>query len=276
MKAGTLSPAKSLRPGSRVKPILFWSIAALVLLCVGLVLWFLSVAHSALPQLDGALAVRGLSAPVSVTRDGHGVPTIDALTMDDLFFAQGYVTAQDRLFQMDLLRRAAEGELSEIAGEGALKHDRQQRILGLRAAAEKGVLVATPDDHRQFQQYARGVNAYINSHRKNLPLEFRILHYSPKPWTEVDSLAIAYQMVETLSTSPKAALTREKVLAKLGPELTGDLYVNTSWRDHPPTASMPAANGAPPVQHVAETSAADRSDAVAGLLMPWLEPFFRD
>jgi penicillin amidase len=151
MKAGTLSPAKSLRPGSRVKPILFWSIAALVLLCVGLVLWFLSVAHSALPQLDGALAVRGLSAPVSVTRDGHGVPTIDALTMDDLFFAQGYVTAQDRLFQMDLLRRAAEGELSEIAGEGALKHDRQQRILGLRAAAEKGVLVATPDDHRQFQ-----------------------------------------------------------------------------------------------------------------------------
>jgi penicillin amidase len=276
MKAATLSPVTSARPGFRFKPVL-WSIAVLALVCCALVLWFLSVAHSALPQLDGAVAVRGLSAPVSVTRDTHGLPTIDAITMDDLFFAQGFVTAQDRLFQMDLLRRAAEGELSEVVGEVALKHDRQQRILGIRAAAEKGVQVATPEDHHQFEQYARGVNAYINSHRNNLPLEFRILRYSPKPWTELDSLAIAYQMVETLSTSPIAALTREKVLAKLGPELTADLYVNTSWRDHPPTAPVPAANGSASAQHVAELSNGMEGSALSPqFLAPWLQPFFRD
>src|SRR5207302_10767079 len=141
---------------------------------------------------------------VSITRDAHGVATIEAATLTDLFFAQGYVTAQDRLFQMDLLRRAAGGELSEIVGEAALKHDCQQRILGLRAAAEKGYQTATAEDHEQFDAYARGVNAYIRSHRDRLPLEFRVLRYSPRPWHPEDSLMIANQMIETLSTSPTA------------------------------------------------------------------------
>src|SRR6266700_6351107 len=216
---------------------------ALGIVCVVLIMlaavavgWLLTIARSALPDLDGPVPVSGISAPVSVTRDSHGLPTIEAATLDDLFFAQGYVAAQDRLFQMDLMRRAAVGALAEIVGEVALKHDRQQRILGIRATAEKGLQVTTPEDHAQFGAYARGVNAYIESHRDRLTLEFRILRYSPRPWVMQDSLAIGYQMVETLSTSPKSALTREKILAKLGPELTADLYVNTSWRDHPPTA----------------------------------------
>jgi len=137
--------------------------------------WFFSIARSALPEIDGTLAVRGLSAPVSITRDSHGVPTIEAATLDDLFFAQGYVTAQDRLFQMDLMRRAAAGELSEVVGDVALRHDRQQRILGIRAEAEKGLQAATPENRQQFGDYARGVNAYLESHRDRLPLEFRIL-----------------------------------------------------------------------------------------------------
>ncbi len=166
------------------------------------VLWLFAIARSALPDLDGPIPVAGISAPVSVNRDSHGVPTIEAATLDDLFFAQGYITAQDRLFQMDLMRRAAAGELSEIVGEVALKHDRQQRILGIRATAEKGLLSATPEDREQFAAYARGVNAYIRTHRDRLPLEFRVLRYSPHPWTEKDSLMIAYQMVETLSTNP--------------------------------------------------------------------------
>ena len=110
------------------------------------------------------------------------------------------------------------GELSEIVGDIALKHDRQQRILGIRATAEKGLLAAPPEDREQFAAYARGVNAYIRTHRDRLPLEFRALRYSPRPWTEQDSLMIAYQMVQTLSTNPLFALTRERVLAKLGPE----------------------------------------------------------
>ena len=237
-------------PGSspsehRAARIILWLAACgLVVLAVAALLLF-HWARSPLPPLDGTLSVKGLSAPVSVTRDHQGVPTIDAASLRDLFFAQGYVTAQDRLFQMDLLRRAAAGELSEVVGDVALKHDRQQRILGIRAAAEKGIDAISAEDREHFEAYARGVNAYIESHRRDLPLEFRLLHYSPKPWTVQDSILIAYQMVETLSTSPQAALTREKVLAKLGPDFTSDLYVNSSWRDHPPTQPAPALDATP-------------------------------
>ena len=94
---------------------------------------------------------RRLSAPVTVTRDGHGVPTIEAAQSDDLFFAQGYVTAQDRLWQMDVMRRFGSGELSEILGEDTLKLDREQRILGLRAAAKKSLDMASPRDRTFFE-----------------------------------------------------------------------------------------------------------------------------
>jgi penicillin G amidase len=261
----------------------FWGLFAVLLLLVVAagVAWLVTIARSSLPDLDGALPVSGISAPISVSRDSHGVPTIEAATLDDLFFAQGYITAQDRLFQMDLLRRAAGGDLSEIVGEVALKHDRQQRILGIRATADIGLLAATSEDRQQFGAYARGVNAYIDDHRNRLPLEFRVLHYSPRPWTEKDSLMIAYQMVETLSTNPIAALTREQVLGKLGPELTADLYVNTSLRDHPPTTTSPALDNASPDQPAAPArsvafSASAPPAQLSALLGPWLEPFLRE
>jgi len=202
--------------------------------------WFYSMARSALPQLDGRLRVSGLSAPVTVVRDAHGAPTIDATNFDDLFFAQGYVTAQDRLFQMDGTRRFAAGELAEVFGSDYLEHDRQQRILGLKVVARKMVETFSAEDRSHYEAYARGVNAYIEAHRERLPLEFRILRYSPRPWTPEDSALIGVQMVEDLSTSPRHALMREKILAKLGPELTADLYVNSSWHDRPPTVSRPS------------------------------------
>ncbi len=201
-----------------------------------------SVLHSALPQLDGNLQVPGLKASVTVSRDIHGVPTIEAADLDDLFFAQGYITAQDRLWQMDGTRRLAAGELSEIVGEDTLAHDRQQRILGLRLAAKKSNEMASPEERARFEAYARGVNAFIESHRDQLPVEFRILHYAPKPWTVEDSLLVAAQMVQDLTSTPQSALVREKILAKLGPELTADLYVNSSWHDRPPTAERPTFN----------------------------------
>jgi penicillin amidase len=278
MSSHTLSPVIASPNGFRFWRVFgLFGIAFVVIFAAGIA-WFLTIARSALPELDGLLPVPGLSAPVSVTRDGRGVPTIEAATLNDLFFAQGYVAAQDRLFQMDLLRRAAAGELSEIVGEAALQHDRQQRILGIKAAAEKGLQVATDDDREQFGDYARGVNAYIRSHRDRLPLEFRILRYSPRPWTPQDSLAIAYQMIETLST-PSPGLTREKILAKLGPELTADLYVNTSWRDRPPTAPPPAMDAIPPLSGspVPKTVTSVFPGTLASALFePWLQPFFRD
>jgi penicillin G amidase len=194
------------------------------------------IARAALPQLDGRLQVPGVAATVTVTRDGRGVPTIEASTLEDVFFAQGYVTAQDRLWQMDIMRRFAAGELSEILGEETLKHDQEQRILGLRAVARKSLDMANARDRSFFEAYARGVNAYIRSRGDRLPIEFRILKYRPKTWLVEDSVVIANQMVKDLNYHYfMEALTREKTLAKLGPELTADLYVNRSWHDRPPT-----------------------------------------
>lgn len=234
----TSTPAYS-RPRVAIFKLVFFSLVILLLAVAAAGYWFRSMARSALPQLDGTLRVSGLTAAVTVTRDNRGVPTIEASNLDDLFFAQGYVTAQDRLFQMDGMRRFAAGELSEIVGEAQLEHDKQQRILGLKVAAQKTIETISPEDRSHFEAYARGINAFIQSHRDRLPIEFRILRYAPKQWTIEDSALIGAYMVEDLSTSPRHALTREKILAKLGPELTADLYVNSSWRDRPPSVARP-------------------------------------
>jgi penicillin amidase len=207
-----------------------------LLLAAGAIAYAYFVAHAALPQLDGSLQVKGLSADVKVTRDSHGVPAIEAVTLEDLFVAQGYVTAQDRLWQMDVMRRFGAGELSEILGQDTFKIDREQRILGLRAAARKSLQMASPRDRSYFDAYARGVNAFIETHGSRLPIEFRILKYRPKPWQAEDSIVIANQMVKDLNYYTFGdALAKEKILAKLGPELTSDLFVNRSWHDRPPT-----------------------------------------
>ncbi len=219
-----------------------FSIAALVLLAVllGAAAWVYSIARAPLPKLDGSVAVPGLTAKVRVVRDNHGIPTIEAASPEDLFFAQGYVTAQDRLWQMDAMRRAAAGDLAEILGPDLVKFDREQRILGLRAATAGTEKAMSARDRAYFEAYARGVNAFIESHRDKLSLEFRVLKYQPRPWTVTDSLLVGARMVQDLNHYSYAhTLTREKILAKLGPELTADLYVNSSWRDRPPTATRP-------------------------------------
>lgn len=216
--------------------IFLWLLLILVLLAAGVVAYAYFVARAALPQLDGTIQINGLSASTKVTRNNHGVPTIEATTLEDLFFAQGYVTAQDRLWQMDITRRFDGGELSEVLGQDTLKIDREQRVLGLRAAARKSLQMASLRDRSYFDAYARGVNAFIESHGNQLPIEFRILKYQPKPWQAEDSIVIANGMVKELNYYTFGdALAREKILAKLGPELTADLYVNRSWHDRPPT-----------------------------------------
>jgi penicillin amidase len=221
---------------SPVLRVLLWLFLAVLLLMACAVGYAYYITRSALPQLDGQLQVAGLSGTVTVTRDTHGVPTIEAATLEDLFFAQGYVTAQDRLWKMDVMRRFAGGELSEILGEETLKLDREQKILGLRAAARKQLGTASARDRSYFEAYARGVNAFIGTHGKRLPIEFRILGYAPKPWSSEDSVVIGNQMVKDLNYHYfYDGLAREKILAKLGSELTADLYVNGSWHDRPPT-----------------------------------------
>ncbi len=144
-----ISPPQSRR--SSVSRVVLWLLLVGFAILAGLLGYAYSVAHAALPQLDGRLQISGLSAAVTVTRDSHGVPTIAAASFDDLFFAQGYVTAQDRLWQMDVMRRYGSGELSEILGEDLLHLDREQRILGLRAAAKKTMEMASPRDRNFYE-----------------------------------------------------------------------------------------------------------------------------
>ena len=229
------TPAPPARRSS-VRRIFLWTALVLVFVVLCGTAYFYYLIRAALPELDGKIFVPGLSGSVIVIRDAHGVPTIEASSLPDVFFAQGYVTAQDRLWQMDIMRRYGSGELSEVLGEDTLRIDREQRILGLRDVARKSVQRLSPRDLGFLQAYARGVNAYMEGHRKHPPLEFTILGYSPKPWSPEDSLVIANQMVKDLNYYYfEDALAREKILAKLGPEMAAELFVNRSWHDRPPT-----------------------------------------
>jgi penicillin amidase len=220
--------------------ILLWSagglLAFLLLATGGIVLWLRGAEQLALPALDGELHVAGLSAPVTVQRDAHGVPHIDAATQDDLFVAQGYVTAQDRLWQMDALRRNADGTLAEILGPSLVKHDRAQRVLQFRPTAHRIYVSLPAADRARLDEYARGVNLFIDQHPHSLPAEFKLLFYRPQPWSGEDSVAVGLTIVQMLDMHWENKLSRERIAAKLhNPKLEDDLYPVGSWRDHPPT-----------------------------------------
>ena len=227
---------------SRLPKIAAVTLLGLVLLAVagfyGGRFWLRSSARRNLPQLDGSLAVTGLGAQVTVDRDGHGVPHIAAQTMDDLVFAQGYVTASDRLFQMDVLRRHAAGELAEVLGSSVVGLDRLQRTLQVRAAADRAVTHLPAAQKHLLEVYAAGVNASMQAQAGRLPVEFKMLGYKPAAWTPRDSLLVELQMFQDLTTSFPVKLARAALTERLPPELAADLYPVGSWRDHPPTAPV--------------------------------------
>lgn len=211
----------------------------LLAVAIGLRLWFSNATQAALPQIDGEIKVQGLASLVRIERDPHGIPHLIAASIDDLVFAQGYITAQDRLWQMDILRRHAAGELAEILGSSLIPHDKLQRYLQMRASADRALPLLDPAQRHSLEVYARGVNALIAAQQGRLPIEFRVLGYQPKPWTARDSLLIAFALAQDLSTGFPDKLNREAVVARLPPELQGDLYPVGSWRDHPPADGKP-------------------------------------
>ncbi len=219
--------------------------ALLVVAGIALVLgWWLL--HRPLPELDGSITIPELHQAVLVDRDVRGVPRIRADSMEDMVTAQGYVMAQDRLWQMDLLRRVAAGDLAEIFGPGpmdaALQLDRENRTLGLRKAAERGVSDLTPDARALVEAYSRGVNRYIQDHSGRLPLEFVLLRYRPRPWTPADTLLINLYMWKSLTSSWKSDLNRASITERVGPARARDLYVVDSPLDHF-IVGAPAAGG---------------------------------
>lgn len=189
--------------------------------------------RAGLPQLDGEIVVKGLAAPVLVLRDARGIPHLRAATEEDLFFAQGYVTAQDRLWQMDISRRVGRGELAEIFGAEALEMDKRSRTLGYRRLCERALHQLDPHIRQVLAAYARGVNAYIESPSHRLPFEFRLLNYRPRPWEPVDSLVIGKVLAEWLSSTWRADWMRGFVLAGIDESKRQKLLPEFSPFDRP-------------------------------------------
>ncbi len=152
-----------------------------------------------LPLIDGKLEFAGLSAPVEVVRDQWGIPHIYAENIHDLFFAQGFVHAQDRFWQMEINRRTANGTLSEIFGEIALDTDRATRTFGFARLGQTDWENADGDLRAAIQAYAEGVNAFLQHPDCPLPVEFSLLRYQPEPWRPEDSLTFSRVMIWQLS-----------------------------------------------------------------------------
>lgn len=180
------------------------------------------------------ITLAGLRAPVRVRRDERGIPHIEAANEADLYFAQGYATASDRLWQMDLLRRTARGELAEIFGSTVLEEDKRHRVLGFAALAEALATRTSPETRAVLDAYALGVNAYIGSRdggkERALPVEFQVLGYKPRPWLPADSIVIGKIFAETLSTTWPTDIARA-TLADLPPARRAQLLPDSSPLD---------------------------------------------
>ena len=209
--------------------VVFW-IVAVLFITASFTLW--RYVYRPLPQLSGALTLPGLQQNVTVDRDQWGVPHIGAASVEDVAEAQGYVMAQDRLWQMDLLRRAARGQLSEILGNKTVEIDRLFRTLGIGRAADRDATLLDPDARKIMDAYSRGVNQFIQQHKSNLPLEFSLLGYKPQPWAPADTLAISGYMYRTLTYTWEKELNRAKVTARVGSDRAKDLFSPESALDH--------------------------------------------
>ena len=182
----------------------------------GLLWWSLPSAHD-------IAAIPGLSAPVHIGLDEYGIPRIEAATALDGAAALGFVHARDRMFQMELTRRAASGRLSEITGSATLRFDRTMHTLGLRHRAETDLETLAPDTRAMLDAYARGVNAWITRHGRFAAPEFIALG-PPEPWTPADSLLWGKTMALFLSGNWRQELVRAALMARLPPERVRALW----------------------------------------------------
>ena len=224
------------------------SILALVTVGGGGTLYWL--AKRAEPAYSGRVALPGLARPVTVRFGPHAVPTIEAADLRDLVFAQGYVTASERMWQMDLLRRLAGGRLAELFGPEAVAVDRFFRTVGLPTEARRALEAMDDADRALLDAYAAGVNAYRDGARGRRPLEYLIAASEPAPWRPEDSLLIGAYMAWTQSFNARGELTFLRLARRIGAERARLLF---------PTDAGIAPPEVPPelVEALAETSVSD-------------------
>jgi penicillin amidase len=206
-----------------------------------------------LPRIRGALPVSGIGAPVTIERDRTGVPHIDATSMPDAAFAMGVVHAQDRLWQMEYMRRLASGRISELAGHEGTRLDHFMRRLGLLRVANDEARRTSDEARVMLESYSAGVNSVIDSGRK-MPLEFRLLEIHPEPWCPAHSIAIVKLLALTFGMNWDAELQRLRLVQALGPDRAAQLEV--AYPDANPTTLASAGH--------AGASANGSGDLVAG------------
>ncbi|MEW6028630.1 MAG: penicillin acylase family protein [Chloroflexota bacterium] len=205
-------------------------LALAILVPVGGNLWVKTTAPKSYPQIDGEIQVEGLDGPVDVIRDSMGIPHIYAATQHDLFFAQGYVHAQERFWQMDTWRHIGSGTLSEMFGESQVETDAFLRTLGWRVTAEAEWEQMGPESKAILQAYTDGVNAYLKDHNGTaLSLEYGILgllspDYKVEPWTPVNSLTWGKAMAWDLRGNMGDEIERAVLLKTLTPEQVDQLF----------------------------------------------------
>jgi penicillin amidase len=203
---------------NRSRRILLASLSTVVgtaVVVVGAAVAFLD--HS-LPSYTGQADMPGLSAPATIYRDPYGVPHIFAATTDDAARALGYVHASERLFQMEMQRRAGQGRLSEVIGDSMLDVDKFVRTMGFYHLAESSFAALSPEAQRYFQAYADGVNAWLSEHPHSLPPEFALLRFKPEPWRPADSVVWGKLMALQLSHNYRLEMLRAHLADKLTPE----------------------------------------------------------
>ncbi|HET9918565.1 MAG TPA: penicillin acylase family protein [Ktedonobacteraceae bacterium] len=185
-----------------------------------------------LAKKKGTVRLRGLHAGVEIITDRYGVPHIYAQNEEDVFFAQGYMHAQERLWQMEMNRRIGSGRLSEIFGDIAVEADRFARRLGLHRDAAEEVARLPEESRRVLQAYANGVNAFIERNNNRLPLEFTLLRFKPEPWHIADSIQWSKMMGWNLGGNWETEVIRALLVNQLGPELAARLEAGYDPR-HP-------------------------------------------
>jgi len=202
-----------------------------------------------LPQVKGTIEVDGLRGPVRMRRDRWGVPHVEADMREDLFFAQGYCHAQERLWQMDFYRRVVEGRVAEMAGEEGLPVDRLMRTLGIRRVAQREEAELEPELRARLERFCAGVNQAAADARA-LPFEMQVLRIGWEPWTPVDILSLGKLLAFGLSTNWERELLRSDMVRELGPELAARLDP-VYPADNPVVDQMPfSGEGLPLVEQI--------------------------
>jgi penicillin G amidase len=235
-----------MEPVSAWQKILAWTSGVIVVLLLAGAATAYWTVHRSFPQTDGTIEVPGLDSDVTVIRDGSGIPQVYADTASDLFYAQGYVQAQDRFFEMDFRRHVAAGRLAEMFGHDALETDMVVRAMGWRDVAEAELPLLAPATRGYLESFSAGVNAYLADHNgATLSLEYAALNldgldYTPELWTAADSLSWLKAIAWDLGSNIDDELERSLESVRLSRSQIAELFPPYPYAQHPPIVDQGA------------------------------------